>query len=48
MSLADCVVGQVARTAGAAVATADPHLLEVCDAEGIATVPLPDATGRRG
>ena len=48
VSLADCVVSQVARSAGAAVATADPHLLEVCDAEGIATVPLPDATGRRG
>ena len=47
VSLADCVVSQVARSAGAAVATADPHLLEVCDAEGIATVPLPDATGRR-
>lgn len=47
VSLADCVVGQVARRAGAAVATADPHLLDLCDAEGIPTVPLLDASGRR-
>jgi len=47
VSLADCVVGQVARRAGASVATADPHLLDLCDAEGIATVVLPDASGRR-
>lgn len=46
VSLADCVVGQVARRAGASVATADPHLLDLCDAEGIATVALPDASGR--
>lgn len=47
VSLADCVVAQAARRAGASVATADPHLLDLCDEEGIATVPLPDSTGRR-
>jgi PIN domain nuclease of toxin-antitoxin system len=47
VSLADCVVGQVARRAGASVATADPQLLDLCDEEGIATVPLPDASGLR-
>lgn len=47
VSLADCVVGQVARRVGATVATADPHLLDLCDAEGIATVALLDASGRR-
>lgn len=47
VSLADCVVGQVARRTGAAVATADPHLLELCAAEGIPTIPLPDSAGRR-
>ncbi|MFZ6005817.1 MAG: PIN domain-containing protein [Actinomycetota bacterium] len=47
VSLADCLVGQVARRAGASVATADPHLLDLCDAEDIPTVPLPDASGRR-
>jgi predicted nucleic acid-binding protein len=46
VSLADCIVGQVARRTGSAVATADPHLLDLCDEEGIATVPLPDASGR--
>jgi PIN domain nuclease of toxin-antitoxin system len=47
VSVADCVVGQVARRAGASVATADPHLLDLCDEEGIASVPLPDASGLR-
>ncbi len=47
VSLADCIVGQVARRTGSSAATADPHLLDLCDAEGIATVPLPDASGRR-
>jgi PIN domain nuclease of toxin-antitoxin system len=47
VSLADCVVGQVAHRTGAAVATADPHLLDLCDTEGIATVPLLDPSGRR-
>jgi len=47
VSLADCVVGQVALRVGATVATADPHLLDLCDEEGIATIPLPDSAGRQ-
>ena len=46
VSLADCVVAQVAERAGATVATADPHLLELCDEEGIPSVALPDSAGR--
>lgn len=47
VSLADCVVVEVAREADADVATSDPHLLDVCHAEGVATVVLPDSTGAR-
>lgn len=46
VSLADCVVAQVARTTEAAVATSDPHLLDLCRDEGITVVPLPDSTGK--
>ena len=45
VSLADCVAAEAARQAGASLATADPHLLDLCREEGIATVPLPDSTG---
>lgn len=47
VSLADCVVAQVARRRDGQLATADPHLLDLCDAEGISVIPLPDSTGRR-
>jgi len=47
VSLADCVAAEVARGHDAAVATSDPHLLDVCAAEHIATLALPDTTGRR-
>jgi PIN domain nuclease of toxin-antitoxin system len=47
VSLADCVVVEVAREHHAAVATSDPHLLDVCQAEGIPVVALPDTTGGR-
>ncbi len=36
VSLADCVVAEVARAANAPVATSNPHLLDVCHAENIA------------
>jgi PIN domain nuclease of toxin-antitoxin system len=45
VSLADCVAAEVARRLGP-LATSDPHLLDVCADEGIATVVLPDCTGR--
>ncbi|HEY9555873.1 MAG TPA: PIN domain-containing protein [Acidimicrobiales bacterium] len=47
VSLADCLVAQAARRAEGAVATADPHLLDLCDAEAIATIVLPDSAGNR-
>ena len=47
VSLADCVAVEVAREEGAAVATSDPHLLDVCHDEGVAMVVLPDSAGVR-
>jgi predicted nucleic acid-binding protein len=46
ISLADCVLAASARASGSPVATADPHLLDTCRAEGIGVMPLPDAQGR--
>jgi predicted nucleic acid-binding protein len=45
ISLADCVAAEAARMIGTGLATADPHLLDLCRAEGIATTPLPDSIG---
>ena len=47
VSLADCVVAEVARANDQSVATSDPHLLDVCKAEAIAVEVLPDSQGRR-
>lgn len=47
VSLADCVVVEVAREHDAAVATSDPHLLDVCSLEDIRVLPLSDTTGVR-
>jgi predicted nucleic acid-binding protein len=47
VSLADCVVVEVARERDGVVATSDPHLLDVCAAEGVGVGPLPDSTGVR-
>lgn len=46
VSLADCVVAYVARVTASAVATSDPHLLDLCRAEGIDVVSLPDTNGK--
>jgi PIN domain nuclease of toxin-antitoxin system len=46
VSLADCVAAEAARATAAALVTADPHLLDLCSEEGIATVALPDSSGR--
>lgn len=46
VSLADCVAAQAARAHGAALASADPHLLDLCRDEGIDRIVLPDSTGR--
>ena len=45
ISLADCVAAETARRLDAALATADPPLLETCEAEGIAVIALPDSRG---
>jgi len=45
VSLADCVAAEAARKHGAALATADPHLLDLCHDAAIDRVVLPDSTG---
>ena len=45
VSLADCVLAATAQTSSGSVATADPHLLELCHAEGIEVVALPGSSG---
>lgn len=47
VSLADCVAAEVAGSRGEALATSDPHLLNVCHAEGIAVIVLPGSSGSR-
>jgi PIN domain nuclease of toxin-antitoxin system len=47
VSLADCIAAESARVRRCPLATSDPHLLELCTAEGIAVEILPDSSGRR-
>ena len=47
VSLADCVAAEVARARRQPLATADPHLLDVCHAEGIAVTVLTASNGSR-
>ena len=46
VSLADCVAAETARSAGSPLATADPHLLDMCRAEDVALIALPDSAGQ--
>lgn len=46
VSLADCVLAETARTARAPVASSDPHLLDMCQAEGLGVFGLPDSRGK--
>lgn len=46
VSLADCVLAEMARSVQAPVASSDPHLLDMCRDEGVDVVPLPDSNGR--
>jgi hypothetical protein len=46
VSLADCVAAESTRAMDARLASADPHLLDMCRDEGIAAIPLPDSAGR--
>jgi predicted nucleic acid-binding protein len=45
VSLADCIAAETARSLSAPIASSDPHLLDMCHAEGINVVPLPDSQG---
>lgn len=45
VSLADCVAAETARLDTTRLATSDPHLLDVCAAEGIGVEPLPGSDG---
>jgi predicted nucleic acid-binding protein len=47
VSTADCIAAEVARSRTEALATSDPHLLDLCHAEGIGTVVLPGSDGSR-
>lgn len=47
LSLADCVAAETARSLDASLATADPALLETCEAEGIAVIALPGSDPSR-
>ena len=47
VSLADCVAAAAAADLRWSLATADPHLLDMCDAERVAVIALPDGRGRR-
>lgn len=47
VSMADCVAAALARWRGEGLATSDPHLLDVCHAEGIEAIVLPASDGSR-
>lgn len=46
VSLADCVAAAIASATSRPLATADPHLLDLCVDEGVPTTPLPNSHGR--
>ena len=46
VSLADCFAAESSRSPEAMLATADPHLLDLCREEDIATIPLADSSGK--
>jgi predicted nucleic acid-binding protein len=47
VSMADCIAAEAARRSGAGLATSDPHLLDLCHAEGIPTTVLTASDGTR-
>ncbi len=46
VSLADCMAAETAKQSGSPLASADPHLLDLCRDEGISVIALPDTSGR--
>jgi predicted nucleic acid-binding protein len=47
VSMADCIAAEVAHVRADPLATSDPHLLDLCHAEHIATLVLPGSDGSR-
>ena len=47
VSMADCIAAHAAGDRAEALATSDPHLLDLCHAEGIGTLVLPASDGSR-
>jgi predicted nucleic acid-binding protein len=47
VSVADCVAAEAARQTGQALATSDPHLLDLCHKEGIAMTVLSGSDGTK-
>ncbi|HVA75434.1 MAG TPA: PIN domain-containing protein [Acidimicrobiales bacterium] len=47
ISMADCIAAEAARQADTDLATSDPHLLDACRTEGIATTVLTASDGTR-
>ena len=47
VSMADCIAAESARQAGTELATSDPHLLDLCDLEGIPAIVLTASDGTR-
>jgi hypothetical protein len=45
VSLAGCVAAESARSIGSSLASADPHLLDLCREEGISFIPLSETIG---
>ncbi len=47
VSMADCIAAEAARTVKRNLATSDPHLLDVCNVEGIPAIVLTGSDGTR-
>jgi predicted nucleic acid-binding protein len=47
VSMADCIAAESARRAEQPLATSDPHLLDLCHKEGIATIVLAGSDGTK-
>ena len=47
VSMADCIAAEAARRTGQPLATSDPHLLDLCHSEGLATIVLTASNGTR-
>ena len=47
VSMADCIAAEAARQRAESLATSDPHLLDVCDVEGVDAIVLPRSGGSR-